>query len=39
MINGKVVPTTKAIQGLARELSSDPSYLQKLADEIEKDLG
>jgi hypothetical protein len=39
MINGKVVPTKQVIQGLARELSSDPSYLQKLADEINKDLG
>jgi hypothetical protein len=25
--------------GLARELSSDPSYLQNLADEVKKDLG
>jgi hypothetical protein len=39
MINGKMVPTTKAIQGLARELGSDPSYLQNLADEIKEDLG
>jgi transcriptional regulator with XRE-family HTH domain len=34
MINGKKVPTRAVIQGLAKELGSDPSYLQKLATEI-----
>jgi transcriptional regulator with XRE-family HTH domain len=34
MFNGRVVPTDQVIAGLARELNSDPSYLQELADEI-----
>lgn len=34
MINGKVVPTKQVIAGLAKELGSDLSYLQKLAAEI-----
>jgi hypothetical protein len=39
MINGKAVPTKVIIQGLAKQLDSDPRYLEKLADEIRKDLG
>jgi transcriptional regulator with XRE-family HTH domain len=39
MINGKVVPTRAVIQGLAKALDSDPSYLEKLVEEIRKDLG
>ena len=39
MINGKVVPTGTVIQGLAKELDSDPRYLEELAEEIRKDLG
>jgi hypothetical protein len=38
MINSRVVPTDQVIAGLARELNSDPSYLQELADEVKKDL-
>jgi hypothetical protein len=34
MINDKVVPTSAVIQGHAKELGSDPSYLPKLAAEI-----
>jgi transcriptional regulator with XRE-family HTH domain len=34
MFNGRVAPTDQVIAGLARELNSDPSYLQELADEI-----
>jgi transcriptional regulator with XRE-family HTH domain len=34
MFNGRVVPTDQVIAGLARELNSDPSYLQELADGI-----
>jgi hypothetical protein len=32
MINGKVVPTRAVIQGLAKELDSDPRYLEQLAE-------
>jgi hypothetical protein len=39
MINGKVVPTRAVIQGLAKELDSDPRDLEQLAEEISKDLG
>jgi hypothetical protein len=39
MINGKVVPTKAVIEGLAKQLDSDPSYLEQLAEEIRKDLG
>jgi hypothetical protein len=39
MFNGKMVPTKVVIEGLAKGLDSDPVHLQKLADEIEKDLG
>jgi hypothetical protein len=31
MVNGKTVPTKAVVLGLAKELGSDPSYLQKLA--------
>jgi plasmid maintenance system antidote protein VapI len=36
MINGRKVPTKAVIQGLAKELDSDPKYLEKLAEEIRK---
>jgi hypothetical protein len=39
VINGKVVPTKSVVAGLARELDSDPRYLEKLSAEIRKDLG
>jgi hypothetical protein len=39
MINGKVVPTEAVIQGLAKGLNSDVRYLEKLAEEIQKELG
>jgi hypothetical protein len=39
MINGRAIPTKAIVAGLAKELDSDPSYLEKLADEIRKDLG
>jgi hypothetical protein len=38
MINGKVVPTKSVIQGLGNELDSASRYLEKLAEEIRKDL-
>jgi hypothetical protein len=37
-INGEVVPTGAVISGLAKELHSDPRYLEKLAEEIRKDI-
>jgi hypothetical protein len=39
MIKGKGVPTRAVIRGLAKELHSDPRYLEQLAEEISKDLG
>jgi hypothetical protein len=36
MINGKVFPTRAVVLGLAKELGSDPSYLPRLAAEIEE---
>jgi transcriptional regulator with XRE-family HTH domain len=38
MINGKVVPTKAVLVGLAKELGSDVRYLEKLVEEIRKDL-
>ena len=38
MINGRVMPTKAVVQGLARELGSDVRYLEKLVEEIRKDL-
>jgi hypothetical protein len=35
MINGRAKPTESLIDGLARELDGDVSYLQKLAEVIE----
>jgi hypothetical protein len=34
MFHGKAVPTSAVMQGHAKELGSDPSYLQKLAAQI-----
>jgi hypothetical protein len=34
MINGNLVPSKAVIRGLAKELDSDPRYLEKLASEI-----
>ena len=34
MINGRSIPTKAVIAGLAKELDSDPRYLEKLAAEI-----
>ena len=34
MINGREAPTKAVIAGLAKELDSDPRYLEKLAGEI-----
>jgi hypothetical protein len=39
MINGRAVPTRAVPVGLAKELDSDPRYLEKLSAEIRKDLG
>ena len=36
MINGRKLPTKTVIEGLAKELDSDPKYLEKLAEEIRK---
>jgi hypothetical protein len=38
-INGRAVPTKAIVAGLAKELDSNPRYLEKLAEEIRKDLG
>jgi hypothetical protein len=38
MINGKVAATKAVIQGLAKQLGSDPRYLEKLAEGVRKDL-
>ena len=38
MINGRTKPTKAVINGLAWELDSDVRYLEKLADEVRKDL-
>jgi hypothetical protein len=37
--NGKAPPSKALIKGLARELAIDESFLEKLAEEIRKDLG
>jgi transcriptional regulator with XRE-family HTH domain len=39
MINGRSSPSKAIVAGLATELDSDPRFLEKLADEIRKDLG
>ena len=37
--NGKAPPCKALIKGLAKELDIDESYLNRLADEVRKDLG
>jgi transcriptional regulator with XRE-family HTH domain len=37
--NGKTSPTKALVKGLAKELDIDESFLNRLADEIRKDLG
>ena len=37
--NGKTSPSKGLVKGLARELDITESYLDKLADEVRKDLG
>jgi hypothetical protein len=36
---GKTSPTKALVKGLAKELDIDESFLNRLADEIRKDLG
>lgn len=37
--NGKVSPSKALVKGLAKELGIDESFLNRLADEVGKDLG
>jgi transcriptional regulator with XRE-family HTH domain len=37
--NGKVSPSKALVKGLAKELDIDESFLDRLADEVRKDLG
>jgi hypothetical protein len=37
--NGKVSPSKALVKGLSKELDIDESYLNRLADEVRKDLG
>jgi transcriptional regulator with XRE-family HTH domain len=37
--NGKVPPSKALVKGLAKELDISESYLEKLAEEVRKDLG
>jgi transcriptional regulator with XRE-family HTH domain len=37
--NGKVAPSKALVKGLAKELDINESYLEKLADEVRKELG
>ena len=37
--NGKVSPSKALVKGLAKELDVDESFLNRLADEVRKDLG
>ena len=37
--NGKVSPSKALVKGLAKELGIDESFLNRLADEVRKDLG
>jgi hypothetical protein len=39
IINGKAVATKAVVQGLAIELGSDVRFLERLADEVRRDLG
>jgi transcriptional regulator with XRE-family HTH domain len=38
MINGHAIPTRAVIEGLAKELDFDVRYLEKLVDQIRKDM-
>jgi hypothetical protein len=38
-INGKVSPSKALVKGLAKELDIDESFLNRLADEVRRDLG
>jgi hypothetical protein len=38
-VNAKAPPSRATAKGLARELDIDESFLEKLADEVRKDLG
>jgi hypothetical protein len=37
--NGQVAPSRSVVKGLAKELKMDESYLNRLAEEVRKDLG
>jgi hypothetical protein len=37
--NGKAPPSKALVKGLAQELDISESFLEKLADEVRKDLG
>jgi transcriptional regulator with XRE-family HTH domain len=37
--NGKIPPSKAVVKGLAKELDIDESFLNRLADEVRKDLG
>jgi transcriptional regulator with XRE-family HTH domain len=37
--NGKAPPSKALVKGLAKELDINESYLEKLAEEVRKDLG
>jgi ribosome-binding protein aMBF1 (putative translation factor) len=37
--NGKAAPSKALVKGLAKELEIDESFLNRLADEVRKDLG
>jgi hypothetical protein len=37
--NGKTPPTKALVKGLSKELDIDESFLNRLADEVRKDLG
>lgn len=38
-VNGKAAPSKALVKGLTRELDISESYLDKLAEEVRKDLG
>jgi hypothetical protein len=37
--NGKVLPSKTLVKGLAKKLDIDESFLNRLAEEVRKDLG
>lgn len=37
--NGKVPPSNAVVKGLAKELDINESFLEKLAEEVRRDLG